>query len=82
MAKYTQVMLEETLLLTQRIAYNSDGYEQYIGYARPGADEGSDEWLIHELIYDTSNRMVQKLFAEGSKSFNQKWTARASYEYK
>jgi len=82
MGKYTNVVLEESLLLTQRVAYNSDGYEQYIGYARPGADEGADEWIIFQLIYDTSNRIVQKLFANGSKAFDLKWTARASYEYK
>jgi len=81
MAHYTNVMLEETLLLTQRIAYNSDGYEQYIGYARPGADESDDQWVIHQLVYDTSNRMVSKLFAGGSKAFDKRWTERASYEY-
>ena len=79
---FTNIMLEETLLLTQRIAYNASGYEEYIAYARPGADEGDKQWLIHKLIYDTSNRMTQKLFADGSKGFNKKWTKRASYEYK
>ena len=78
---YSKLMLEETLLLTQRIDYNSSGYEQYIGYAPVGSDETHESWVIHELIYDSSNRMSKKLFAEASKSFDKAWSERGSYEY-
>ena len=81
MPHYTNVMLEETLLLTQRISYNANGYEEYIGYARPGAGVGDSQWVIHKLVYDSSDRMIQKLFAGGSKAFDKEWVKRATYEY-
>ena len=74
-------MLEETLLLTQRIEYNSSGYAQYIGFAPVASAETNEAWLIHELIYDSSNRMLEKLFADGSKSFDKAWSERTNYTY-
>ena len=81
MAHYTNLRLEESLLLTQRIARNSSGYEQYIGYAPAGSAETQDRWVIVELIYDSSDNMIQKLFAEGSIGFNLSWSERTGYDY-
>jgi YD repeat-containing protein len=78
---YTKVVLnEETVMMTQRIAYSGTD-AQYIGYAPPGTAEDEAGWIIHKLIYDSNSLMVSKLFAGGSKAFDKVWQDRAEYSY-
>ena len=73
-------MLEETLILKQRLSYSGTSAE-YIGYADPGVEETQALWMIVNLKYDGSGLMVEKNFADGSKAFDKIWTERAGYTY-
>ena len=78
---YTKVILEESILLAQRVAYNANGYEEYIGWSPPTAAETEESWVIHKLEYDSSNRFTARKFAGGSKNFDKAWSKRATYDY-
>jgi len=78
--RYYKSMLEETLVLKQRIAYSGTS-AQYIGYADPSVKETQALWLIVKLSYDGSGLMIEKDFADGSKAFDKIWTERTGYTY-
>ena len=78
--KYYESMLEESLLLQQRIAYSGTN-AQYIGYADPGVPDDKPLWLIYQLEYDSNSNVVAKRFASGTKAFDKIWDNRGDYSY-
>lgn len=58
-----------------RIEYNSNGTQKYIGYNDRGKSESSDDWLLHFLEYDGTNRIIKRTIAYDS------WDNRASATY-
>jgi hypothetical protein len=68
-----QKVIQVSDFLTQRIAYNSNGLAEYLGYANPGSIEGSAVWMIKKLVYD-GNNVTQILFCDGDSNFDNTWT--------
>lgn len=66
------------LLMTQAIAYDSNGNTEYIGYALAGSAKTAPVWLIKKLTYDVSNRVTDIQFANGVIAFDQVWNNRGS----
>jgi len=60
--------------------YGGTGNLIYAGYAAPGHSESDPVWQIRKYEYSGGNVTAVK-FAEGSLSFDKKWSERASYNY-
>jgi len=68
-------------MMAQRIAYNSSGYAEYIGYAAPGTNDDDQAWMISKLVYsDTS--VISKLWADGTNDQSKNWNNREGYTYR
>ena len=78
--RYYTSMLEESLVLQQRIAYSGANAE-YIGYADPGVPDDKPLWLIYKLEYDGSGYVIGKRFASGTNAFDKIWDNRGDYSY-
>lgn len=57
----------------RRMAYDSDGNVQYIGYAMKGSASSDSAWRIFKLFYDSGNYSY-----ELSSDINQIWDNRAT----
>lgn len=68
------------LLMSERYAYDSNGYVEYIGYAYPGSREMDNRWSICKNIYSGSD-VVEKVWAEGSSDQKFAWSSREDYTY-
>lgn len=66
--------------LIQRIAYTSDGKQEYIGFAKPGTDVSASGWQIKKLSYSGFN-IISILYAGGNLGFDKIWDDRESYSY-
>ena len=61
--------------MKKRLAYNSNGDVEYVGYAPKGLSENADGWLLHKLTYDVNKNVTEVNIAYGS------WTTRAGETY-
>lgn len=66
--------------LTQRIAYNAQGMQQYIGEAQPGSDTSAAVWRVRELIY-SGTQLTQVIWADGDTKFDNIWDNRGTLTY-
>ena len=64
-----------------RMAYNSDGRQEYIGKAAPHKLETDAAWQIIKITYDSDGRQTEINFASGNDKLDKKWSARAGYTY-
>lgn len=58
----------------------------YVGFARPGSDEGDEVWQIRKLAYDGSNNLIsikwpEDPFGNANNDYEFSWTDRATYTY-
>lgn len=58
-----------------RIAYGTNGMEEYVGYAPRGIATSAGGWLIHYLEYDVSDRLTSRTIGSGA------WDDRATITY-
>lgn len=61
--------------------YDGSGNLIYWGIADPGSAVGAAAWFIRRFDYDGSGNLLDVLFANGSRNFDQAWTARAGLAY-
>ena len=64
----------------QRIAYNTQGQPEYIGYAVPGTGNGALLWQIRKLTY-VNMRVTAINFASGDANFDKEWDEKTGYTY-
>lgn len=53
----------------------------YICWAAPGTPKSTAKWRIMKCIYDGSNRLVDRIYANQTAGFVHKATEAASYNY-
>lgn len=68
-------------LLTQRIAYTSQGYEEYIGEALAGSATSSAVWRIKKLTYDSNGQITSLIWADSDTNFDNVWDNYDSLDY-
>ena len=69
-------------LWTERIAYDAENRIQYVGKAVPGSAENALVWSIYLLTYEgTTERIMEKGWADGDSSQRCRWDLRATYAY-
>lgn len=61
--------------------YDASGNLIYWGLAAPGTAVGAASWQIRRLDYSAGGNLLDMLYANGSRSFNQAWTGRAALSY-
>jgi YD repeat-containing protein len=69
---------------TIRMSYSGTGVSkvlEYIGKAAPGSSESSAVWQIQKMVYDASNDMTERNWADGNVKFDNVWTNRAALSY-
>ena len=67
--------------LITKLSYDASENIEYIGSAAPDSAEDDTLWKIIRLTYDASDNITGTLYAEGTDSFDKKWSLRASYTY-
>lgn len=65
----------------QLMAYTGASLPEYIGYAVPGTNSGTELWQIRKLGYDANNAATSVLYASGNVAFDKSWTNKATYTY-
>lgn len=61
--------------------YDANGNVIYYGIAQPGSAVSSGSWQIRKLDYDGAGNLLDMLYANGARAFNQAWTSRAGLSY-
>lgn len=69
------------LLYAAEMEYDSNGNLIYYGLAVPGTAVGTSAWQIRKLTYDSNGNLLSILWANGSRSFSNIWSNRATYTY-
>lgn len=65
----------------RRLDYDSNGNLIYFGTAAPGSATSDPVWRIIKLDYSGTGNLLDVLFANGSRSFNQIWDNRVGLSY-
>lgn len=66
--------------LSQRLAYEAQGLQEYIGEAEPGSATSAAVWRIRKLVY-SGTQLTEILWADGNTKFDNIWDNRASLSY-
>ena len=66
---------------TTQLDYDGSGNVIYLGMAVPGTAVGTASWQIRRLDYSGGGNLLDVLYANGSRAFNQTWTGRAGLTY-
>ena len=65
----------------QKISYDANNRQEYIGYAIPGALTSEAKWTIYKLEYDSDGRMITRRHANSKDNLDLEWDEKANYEY-
>ena len=76
---YHPSALNDDLQYQSRFEYSS-GLVLYAGYAPASVGESDPSWVIKKYSY-SGTEVVKATFADGSSSFDKKWSSRTSYSY-
>lgn len=61
--------------------YDASGNMIYVGMALPGSATNAPSWQIRRLDYSITGNLIDVLFANGSRAFDQLWTTRGGLAY-
>lgn len=61
--------------------YDINGNVIYYGRAPTGTPIGDAAWQLRKLSYDAAGNLLDTLWANGTKLFDQPWTARVGLSY-
>lgn len=61
--------------------YDGSGNLIYWGLAKPGTSTATPAWQIRRLDYSGTGNLLDMLYANGSRNFEQAWTGRAGFSY-
>lgn len=61
--------------------YDGSGNVIYFGIAEPGTAVGTAAWQIRRLDYSGGGNVLDVVYANGSRAFNQAWTGRLALAY-
>ena len=71
--------------MDQEFAYvaagNGVGQLEYQGFAQPNSLTSAAKWQIRKFTYDSSNRLSDIKWANGTDNTTLIWNSRASYDY-
>lgn len=63
------------------VDYASTTNPVYIGFSSPGTPTSAAGWQISFLTYDVGGNLLSRLFANGTRTFNNVWDNRAALAY-
>ena len=64
-----------------RISYTAGNLQEYIGEAPPNSKETDSVWRIQKLVYNSSNLMTKRTWADGTAGFTKQWSNRSNFSY-
>ena len=71
----------DNALFRMEFAYTSESLLEYIGRAVPNTITSLALWEIRQFVYDASSNLLQILWADGNKNFDNIWDDRTSLSY-
>lgn len=67
--------------LDYRAENDSEGNPIYEGYAAPGTTDATAGWAIRKITFDNNGAITEQRWADGTFTFDKKWTLNSSYDY-
>lgn len=64
-----------------RTSYDSNGRQEYVGMAYPGALDSEEKFQIFKIAYDANGRMTHRRYADNTDDFTKIWNSRENYDY-